>query len=339
MTGAPAQTWRKFTFSSAPNLSRRASGCLPLTRASRRRVALASWIPASLITAAFVMMIVAAVVGAASSSSSGHRSGALVYTNWVKDANSSSGPHPGYKPALTGLTSGDIQSANAALDQNGISWVVNVTFTSRGADAFDRLTKANVAACPIDSTSGTTCPQRYLAIWLGLTQPDIDNWDDTSYQAKLLVPYDEACQASATVVCGKLVMDALTLEEISGGLAQISGNFTQKGAHDFVDAIQVSTTPTNSVGTAAAWGLAALGLLAAVAGLVGALTLRRIIGPRATVMEQQAGYNDRLVELRNVHPAFVAAVRNMQQARAAQHTVMFPPQNPPPHLPPPSGSN
>ena len=285
------------------------------------------------------MMIVAAVVGAASSSSSGHRSGALVYTNWVKDANSSSGPHPGYKPALTGLTSGDIKSASAAPDQGNVGWVVDVTFTSRGAGAFDRLTKANVAACPIDSTSGTTCPQRYLAIWLDLTQPDIDNWDDTSYQAKLLVPYDEACQASATVVCGKLVMDAVTLEEIPGGLAQISGNFTQKEAHDFVDAIQVSTTTTNSVGTAAAWGLAALGLLAAVAGLVGALTLRRIIGPRATVMEQQAGHNDRLVELRNVHPAFVAAVRNMQQARAAQHTVMFPPQNPPPHLPPPSGSN
>src|SRR6266704_4795975 len=77
----------------------------------------------------------------------------LVYTKWVKDDKVTAGPEPGYKPELTGLTGDDIASANASIDQSGVAWVVNVTFTSRGADLFDKLTRENVAACPGDSNT------------------------------------------------------------------------------------------------------------------------------------------------------------------------------------------
>src|SRR6266567_9229075 len=72
----------------------------------------------------------------------------LVYTKGVPDAKVTGGPEPGYKPAFAGLTGDDIQSATAVIDQNGIGWVVNVVFTSSGADLFSRLTRDNVAACP-----------------------------------------------------------------------------------------------------------------------------------------------------------------------------------------------
>ncbi len=56
----------------------------------------------------------------------------LVYTKWVPDTKVTGGPEPGYKPAFTGLTGDNIQSATAVIDQNGIGWVVNVVFTSSG---------------------------------------------------------------------------------------------------------------------------------------------------------------------------------------------------------------
>jgi hypothetical protein len=61
-----------------------------------------------------------------------------------------------------------------------------------------------------------------------------------------------------------------------------------------------------------------LGLFVLIAGLVGRLVIGPLLIPRAKVMEQAPGYNDRLVELRNVHPAFVAAVQQLQQTRAPQ---------------------
>jgi len=91
MTGAPAETWRKFRFSTAPGwayafllllctgvgliivflsiylVSRRASGYLPLTRASSRRVALASWIPGGLFLATVLLWILAIIISSAGS--------------------------------------------------------------------------------------------------------------------------------------------------------------------------------------------------------------------------------------------------------------------------------
>jgi hypothetical protein len=345
MTGAPAETWRKFKFSTAPAwaavfllllctgvgllivflaiylVSRRASGYLPLTRAASRRVGLGSWIPAGLLIGGFAVLIGAAVTAGGGSSTSTDVNRALVFTNWVKDPQSISGPHPGYRPALTGLTGADIANASATIDKTGTGWVVDLTFTAQGANVLDRVTAANVAACPLDSTTGAVCPERFLTVWLGLQKRDIDSWDDAAFQATLLRPYPTAC-SSADGSCGKFLVDAVMQEEIASGNIEITGNFTQEQANNVANS---RTTTVSPVASSIAIILLILGLLAVIAGLIGALVLRRLIGPRATVREQQPGYTDRLVELRNVHPAFAAAVRQVQEARAAPP----PPLNPP----------
>src|SRR4029077_422182 len=106
---------------------------------------------------------------------------------------------------------------------NNVGWVVNVSFTSTGATKFDDLTRANVAACQIDA-SGNACPERFLTIWLDLNQADINNWTDPAYAAKVSQNYDTGCLATATptTVCAKLLVDAVTQQEISGGQATIS---------------------------------------------------------------------------------------------------------------------
>jgi preprotein translocase subunit SecD len=168
----------------------------------------------------------------------------LVYTKWVPDDKVTSGPQPGYKPAFTGLTGDDIQSATAAIDQNGVAWVVNISFTSRGGGLFDTLTRDNIAACP---GAGTDCPQRHLTIWLDLTQADIDHWEDPAYAGKVSLPYDSACLAAQTpeTVCGKFLTDPVTLQEISGGNATISGSFTQQSANDLATGINSGSLPVD----------------------------------------------------------------------------------------------
>jgi preprotein translocase subunit SecD len=172
----------------------------------------------------------------------------LVYTKWVADTKVTAGPHPGYKPAFTGLTGDDIQNATAAVDQNNVGWVVNVSFTSRGATVFDDLTRANVAACQIDPTTGAACPERFLTIWLDLTQKDIDNWEDPAYASRVSINYDTACLATATptTVCPKLLVDAVTQQEIAGGQATISGpTFTQASTNDLATGINSGSLPVD----------------------------------------------------------------------------------------------
>jgi preprotein translocase subunit SecD len=173
----------------------------------------------------------------------------LVYTKWVPDTKVTNGPEPGYKPALTGLTGDDIASAIAQIDQNGVAWVVNVSFTSRGADLFDKLTRDNVAACPGDATTSATanCAGRHLAIWLDLTQKDIDNWEDPAYVGKVYQTYDPGCLARATptTICPKFLIDAVTLQEIAGGNATISGNFNQTSAQDLATGINSGSLPVD----------------------------------------------------------------------------------------------
>jgi len=70
-----------------------------------------------------------------------------------------------------------------------------------------------------------------------------------------------------------------------------------------------------------AWVLFWIGTLGMVAGLIGRLVVMPLVGPRATVMEQLPGQYDKLVELRRVHPAFVAAVNAMHQSRAAHYAA------------------
>jgi len=176
----------------------------------------------------------------------------LVYTKWVPDAKVTGGPEPGYKPAFTGLTGDDIASASAALDQNAIGWVVNVSFTSRGADLFGNLTTANVAACPGDTNTSlaANCAGRHLTSWLDITQNDIDNWEDPTTANTVSRNYDTGCLATAGPgkICPKLLVDAVTQQAILGGNAVISGGgngFTQSAATDLATGINAGSLPVD----------------------------------------------------------------------------------------------
>jgi preprotein translocase subunit SecD len=176
----------------------------------------------------------------------------LVYTTWVPDAKVTGGAQPGYKPQLTGLTGDDISSATAVIDQSGIGWVVNIQFSSHGADLFGKLTTDNVAACPGDpnTSPAANCAQRHLATWLDLTQHDIDNWEDPAYATKVSLSYDTGCLATATptTICPKLLVDAVSLQAILGGNAVINGGgtgFTQQAAQDLATGITAGSLPVD----------------------------------------------------------------------------------------------
>ncbi|TME05995.1 MAG: hypothetical protein E6I71_02670 [Chloroflexi bacterium] len=83
-------------------------------------------------------------------------------------------------------------------------------------------------------------------------------------------------------------------------------------------ALVVALSTNDSTASAVAGWSVFVGLLFIIAGLIGRLVVKPLICPRAKVMEAAPGQNDRIVELRNVNAAFVMAVRQSQQARAAQ---------------------
>jgi preprotein translocase subunit SecD len=164
----------------------------------------------------------------------------LVFTTWVPDSKVTNGAEPGYKPALSDLTGHDVQSVTAVIDNTGTSWVLNISFTPRGTTLFAMLTRANVAACAGDPATGAGygCPQRHLAVWLDLTQADIDSWGDAAYVAKVSQQYDLRCLSpqSATSVCPKLVSDPITLQEIDGGRVIVDCSCDQSRAKELADA-------------------------------------------------------------------------------------------------------
>lgn len=145
------------------------------------------------------------------------------------------GPQPGYRPALTGLTGHDVQSASASVGSDGASWVVNITFTPHGSDLFRTLTHNNVNACANPSAG---CAQRHLPIWFDLTQADVDRWEDPSFVNKAAQLFDLRCldRATATDVCPKLIADPVTLTVISGGHLAIGG-FSEQTAAAVANAI------------------------------------------------------------------------------------------------------
>ncbi len=171
----------------------------------------------------------------------------LVYAKWVPDDKVTNGPEPGFKPQLVGLSGEDIQSASAALDQNGVSWVVNLTFTSHGGDVFSKLTQDNVNACPGDPALSQTanCAQRHLSIWLDLTQKDIDSWENADYVGTVSRPWD--APQNVTDPTPKFLTDPITQEQISGGQAVISGSFTQATANDLATGINSGSLPVTLV--------------------------------------------------------------------------------------------
>ena len=61
-----------------------------------------------------------------------------------------------------------------------------------------------------------------------------------------------------------------------------------------------------------------VGIGSLFAGLIGVLIGRSAVSPSAIIYDRQPGYYESLLELRNVHPSFVAAVQQHQQMRAQQ---------------------
>src|SRR6266849_2788195 len=125
--------------------------------------------------------------------------------------------------------------------------------TSHGADLFGKLTTDNVAACPGDpnTSAAANCAQRHLAIWLDLSQNDINNWEDQAYASKVSLNYDTGCLATATptTICPKLLVDPVTLQAILGGNAVITGGgnggFSQQAAQDLATGITAGSLPVD----------------------------------------------------------------------------------------------
>jgi hypothetical protein len=82
--------------------------------------------------------------------------------------------------------------------------------------------------------------------------------------------------------------------------------------------VVLAWTTTDPNVTTVAWISFGLGFLFLAAGLVGRLLIAPFMRPRGKVMPMAPGSNDRIVELRNVHPDFVSAVNEVQRAQAAR---------------------
>lgn len=183
----------------------------------------------------------------------------LVTTKWVPDSSITAGPWPGYRPQITNLRSDMLTSANASLDSTSNSWTVNITFDSQGAAIFGQLTTAAYNAC-----STTDCPQRHITEWLDLTQQDVNNWQQEA--AKLYLP---------TTQGGKLVTDPQISNPITGGQAQITGNFNSGSAQNLATllnsgSLPVTLTPISSSDVGATLGADSIrqSLLAGALGLL-----------------------------------------------------------------------
>jgi hypothetical protein len=84
----------------------------------------------------------------------------------------------------------------------------------------------------------------------------------------------------------------------------------------------IGLATSDATGNTVGWIFFWMGALLLIGGLLGRLLVKPLICPRARVTDIQAGTYDRLVELRNVNPIFVAAVRQMHATRAAQYAAV-----------------
>jgi hypothetical protein len=93
-------------------------------------------------------------------------------------------------------------------------------------------------------------------------------------------------------------------------------------------AIVAAAVANVDAGDANAGGIGGLlflfGGLILLAGLIGRLVVLPLTVPRGSVTQAQPGYYDKVVELRNVNPTFVAAVQQMHSARAAAYAAQLP---------------
>jgi len=202
----------------------------------------------------------------------------LITTTWVKDPSIAVGPNVGYKPQITNLTADMLTSANASLDQNGTSWVVNLTYNSQGAAILNTLSTKEYNAC-----SQQGCPEQFMTQWLDLKQSDIDNWNTVAPQ--VYKPHDQG---------GKLLVDAVTQSVIPAGAMQITGNFSQDTAKNLavllndgalpVDISVISSTDVGaSLGADSVKRSVAAGLLGLIIVVVFMIAFYRLPGLLASV--------------------------------------------------------
>src|SRR5919201_1463152 len=149
----------------------------------------------------------------------------LVYTKWIPDSQVTNGPDggaAGFKPALTGLTGDDISNAVATIDQTGVSWVVNITFTSKGADTFDRLTRDNVAACPGDTATVQSANDLATGINSGSLPVDLVTLDVTQVSATLGAESVKLSIAAALLGLAIVVLFMIVYYRVPGFLASLA---------------------------------------------------------------------------------------------------------------------
>ena len=139
----------------------------------------------------------------------------LVVTTWTPDASVDDAPYPGYRPEVTPLTSDMITNAQAVRNPDG-DVAVQVRFDSQGSEIFRNVTAQAAAACPHQD-----CPQRHVTMWLDLTQDDVNRWHERAHD--LYRPFSHG---------GKLLTDPVVTSPISGGSAQIAGDFNQQQADE-----------------------------------------------------------------------------------------------------------
>ncbi len=126
---------------------------------------------------------------------------------------------------------------------------------------------------------------------------------------------------------GGAILSAVLAERVSGYLPLTKASSKQVrtlrwiflGLILFGFALFITSFAVAAGTTGPLWWLPFLvGLGALFAGAVGMLIGRRAMGPTGKLLDQQPGQYHRLIELGNVHPAFVAAVQQHQQMRTQQ---------------------
>jgi hypothetical protein len=296
-------------------VSRRASGHMPLTPQSERRIRLATWLPVAVVGAGVVLGTDALLTYASATSLfAERRPNPIVYAKWVKDGNVIGGAKNGYRPQLTGVTGREIVRAAANRSSFGSGWVVDITFTPRGRQLFAELTRENVAACPGDPATNPAarCSERYLGIWMGLTQKDVDRWEEPGYANLMSRLWVSGSTADPRP---KLLSDPITLQEVSGGSVEISGALTDQEAQQLARAVN-KTAETNPTYSSLAALLAIVGAFLFLLGVVSLFVAQLFIGPTGKVLPRSPGEYDNAIELRRVHPTFVEAVERLQRERA-----------------------
>jgi hypothetical protein len=140
----------------------------------------------------------------------------LVVTTWLKDPSVTAGPYPGYRPQVSAINPGMVASARAVPDGPAGSWKVEGTWDANGAVLFSNLTTAAAQSCP-----GQRCPEAHVTTWAGLTQDDVDHWNERA--SAVYRPVADG---------GELASDAVVVAPISGGTWPIAGNYTRQEARD-----------------------------------------------------------------------------------------------------------